>query len=198
MRKQRITFSTVLALLLFLLAAPVSAAEYSIDSVHSEVGFKVKHLSISWVKGRFGDFSGSFSLPDSGFKGAKAEALIKTASVDTGVERRDNHLRSADFFEVEKYPEMSFTSKAARGISGEKFQLVGDLTLHGTTREIVLDVELNGKVKDHRGNERAAFTASTTINRQDFGLTYGQVLETGGLVVGNEIHITLEIEGIQK
>jgi len=186
-------------LILFLFTIPTMAASrYKIDASHSEVGFKIKHLAISWVKGRFGDFSGSYVLPDSDLESASAEATIKMASVDTGVERRDDHLRNADFFDVEKFPEMTFKSKRVQSIEGNQFQLVGDLTMHGVTREVVLDVELLGKVKDPWGNQRSAFTASTVINRRDFGLNYSQLLETGGLVVGEEVHITLEIEGIEE
>lgn len=190
-------FTAAVVSILALAAAPsVWAGEYKIDTSHSEVGFKVRHMTIAWVKGSFREFSGTFNLPDQGFEGASVEAVVKVASVDTGNERRDNHLRSGDFFDVETYADMTFKSKAVTDISGDSFKVVGDLTLRGTTKEVVLDVELAGKVKDPWGNERAAFTATTTINRQDFGVKWSQVLEAGGLVVSDEVHITLEVEAI--
>lgn len=192
-------FTAAVVLFLASAAAPSPrAAQYKIDTSHSEVDFKVKHLTISWVKGSFQEFSGSFDLPDEGYEGASVEAVIKVASVDTGTERRDNHLRSADFFDVANYPDMTFKSKAVTDISGDTFKVVGDLTLRGTTKEVVLDVELTGKVKDPWGNDRVAFTAQTAINRQDFGVKWSQVLEAGGLVVSDEVQIMLEIEAVRE
>lgn len=174
------------------------AADYTIDAGHSGVMFKVRHLAISSVTGRFEKFSGSFSYDPKNVKASKAEALIEAASINTDQSKRDDHLRNADFFDVEKFPELKFVSKSVKNAKKDRFDIVGDLTLHGVTKSVVLNAEFGGATKDPWGNNRIGFTASTTINRKDFGLTYHKALETGGLVVGEEVKITLEIEGIQK
>lgn len=174
------------------------AAEYTIDPAHSQAVFKVKHMTISTVTGNFDTLSGSFAFDSQNIKASKAAATIAAASINTGVDKRDAHLKSADFFDVEKFPQITFASKEITGVKDTGFKVAGDLTLHGVTRPVVLDVELGGMAKDPWGNERVAFTASTAINRKDFGLTYSQALETGGLLVGEEVQILLEVEGVLK
>ena len=188
----------LIAAILFLSTSLSSAAEYTIDPTHSDAIFKVKHMGISTVTGKFDTFSGSFEFDQQNVEISKAAATIATASINTGVEKRDEHLRSADFFDAEKFPQISFVSQEITDVQGNTFRIHGDLTMHGVTQPVVLEAELGGVVKDPWGNERAAFTASTTINRKEFGLTYAQVLETGGLLVGEEVQILLEIEGILK
>ncbi len=180
------------------LIAPVRAAEYSIDASHSGVHFKIKHLAISTVTGRFEKFSGTFTYDPTDTPAWAATAKIEAASVNTDIEKRDDHLRSADFFSVDTYPLIEFVSTGVEKVEKESFKLMGNLTLHGVTLPVALDVEVGGTVKDPWGNERAGFTATTAINRKDFGLTWGKALETGGLVVGETVRIILEIEGIQK
>ncbi|OGH56241.1 MAG: hypothetical protein A3G34_06030 [Candidatus Lindowbacteria bacterium RIFCSPLOWO2_12_FULL_62_27] len=174
------------------------ASEYEIDASHSAVMFKVKHLGISTVTGRFEKFSGSFDFDTADIPASKASAVIEVAGINTGVEKRDEHLRSADFFHADSYPQMAFVSKEVTRAEGEGFQIAGDLTLHGVTRPVTLDVEIGGMVTDMSGKDRAAFTATTSIHRKDFGLTWSKMLETGGLVVGETVRIILEIEGIRK
>ncbi|MBI1745460.1 MAG: YceI family protein [Acidobacteria bacterium] len=174
------------------------AAEYTIDPDHSQVIFKVKHLGISTVTGRFEKLSGAFEFDPQNPAGAKARASIETASINTAIAKRDTHLRSADFFEAGKFPAITFMSKAIKSTKDGKFIMSGDLTMHGVTRSVELQVELGGVIKDPWGNQRAAFTGSTTINRKDFGLTWNKAMETGGLVVGEEVKISLEVEGVQK
>ena len=177
-------------------AAPVLTA-WSIDSAHSQVGFAVKHLMISTVRGRFGAVSGTVSFPEGDYKDARADVTIDAASIDTREEKRDAHLRSADFFDVEAFPSLTFKSRRVQAIKGDAFQLVGDLTIKGITREVVLDVEVEGFQKDPWGNQKAGFSAATRINRKEFGLTWNQALETGGLLVGDEIKISLDMQLLQ-
>lgn len=176
--------------------APVLTA-WSIDNAHSQVGFAVKHLMISTVRGGFGAVSGTVQFPEGEYRDATADVTIDAASIDTRDDKRDAHLRSADFFDVEKFPTLTFKSRRVQGIKGDTFQLVGDLTIKGITREVVLDVEVDGFQKDPWGGQRAGFSATTRVNRKDFGLTWNQALETGGLLVGDEIKISLDVQLLQ-
>lgn len=169
---------------------------FNIDTVHSSVEFSVRHMMMARVRGKFGKFNGHIAIEGDGLIPSRAEVNIETASVDTGVEDRDKHLRSGDFFNVEKFPTMSFKSKRVENASDESFQLIGDLTLHGITKEVTLDVEIGGKQKDPWGNERVGYSAKARIERKDFGLTWNQALETGGIVVGNRVDIMLEVQGV--
>jgi polyisoprenoid-binding protein YceI len=189
--------TTVVAVLCLapLLAGVALADTYNIDTTHTQVLFKVKHLGISTVTGNFGTFSGSFDFDPESLEAGGASVTIDVASIDTGVEDRDTHLRSPDFFEVEKHPEITFKSTKVQNVKDNTFELVGNLTIRGVTKPVTLEVEVGGTATDPWGNEKAAFTAETKINRQEFGLTWSKLLETGGLVVGNEVRILLEVEG---
>lgn len=173
------------------------AADYEIDPAHSSVAFKVKHLAISTVPGRFGDVSGRFSFDPTRVDASKAEAKIAVASIDTMDAKRDDHLKGADFFDIPKFPSITFKTNKVEKVSETAFKAVGDLTIHGITRPVTLDVTYGGSAKDPWGKERAAFEAKTLINRKDFGLTWSKTLETGGLVVGDDVQISLEIEGVK-
>ncbi len=175
----------------------VFAAEYKIDADHSTVGFKVKHL-FSKVQGQFKKFEGTFSYDPADLTQWKAEATIDAASIDTNVEKRDNHLRSKDFFEVEKYPTITFKSTGAHDLSGDKAKVDGLLTIHGVEKPVTLDVEIHGEGADPWGNTRLGMTATTTINRKDFGLAWNQLLESGKVLVGEEVEIVLELEGLKQ
>ena len=191
--------STAAALALCISAAPPAAADtYKIDPAHTEVGFKVRHLGVSSVSGAFKDLDGTFTFDPKDIKASTVKAQIKTPSVDTGVEKRDTHLKSDDFFAAEKFPEITFVSKEIKDVKGDTFTVVGDLTIHGTTKSVELMTTYNGAVKDPWGNEKAGFSAETKINRKDFGLKYNQLLESGGMVVGDEVKITLEVEGTKQ
>lgn len=174
-------------------------AEYVIDTGHSQVIFKVKHLAISTVTGRFDTFEGTYKFDSEDISNSSVETVINAASINTNETDRDDHLRSNDFLDVEKYPTITFKSKSITKGDGNEFEIVGDLTIHGVTKEVTLDATYEGHVaSDPWGKERTAFIADTKISRKDFGMTWNKVLEAGGLVVGDEVRITLEVEGIRK
>ncbi len=178
-----------------ILTAGVAVADhYEIDNAHTKILFKVKHLGISTVTGQFKDFSGFFDVDPDNLSTLKASATIDTASIDTENSDRDNHLRSPDFFDAAKHPEIKFVSTKAKKLSGGELELHGDLTIRGVTKSVVLKGEFGGAI-NAMGKPRAAFTASGKINRKDFGLTWNRALDTGGLVVGEEVTIVLEVEG---
>jgi polyisoprenoid-binding protein YceI len=176
----------------------MNTERWEIDSSHSSIQFTVRHLVIAKVRGQFSRWTGSISAPDGDFSRATLSAAIDAGSIDTGVADRDAHLRSADFFDVERYPEVTFTSTEVTRVADDRLLLAGALTIKGVTRDVVLDVEPLGLAKDPWGNERAAFSATTSIDRRDFGLTWNQVLETGGVMVGDRIDITFEIEAVRQ
>jgi polyisoprenoid-binding protein YceI len=170
---------------------------WTIDSSHSLVEFSVKHLMITTVKGRFGSVAGTLSLDAERPERSSASVTIDAASIDTRTEQRDQHLRSADFLDVANHPSLGFESTRVVGSfagPGDSFQLIGRLTIRGITKEVTLDAVFEGTGKDPWGNERASFSATTKIDRRDFGLLWNQALETGGLLVGNEIKISLEAQ----
>jgi len=196
MKKIITSISTIIALAL---PAFAFATTWTIDPDHSNVGFKVKHLMVSNVKGNFDKHTGAVEINDKDITKSKVEVSIDTNSINTNVQKRDEHLRSAEFFDVVKYPKMTFVSKKVAKAGKDKLKVTGDLTLHGVTKEVVLDVEGPSKEsKDPWGNIRKGATATTKINRKDFGLVWNAALETGGVAVGEEITITLEIEKIKK
>jgi len=192
-------FVAIVALFTLHPPAIASASTWAIDPEHSYVGFKVRHLMVSNVKGSFTTFNGTVEHDDKDLAKSKVAVNIDTNSIDTNVQKRDEHLRSADFLDVAKYPAMTFTSKKIAQNGKGRLAITGDLTLHGVTREVVLDAEsLSPESKDPWGNIRRGTTAATTINRKDFGLSWNAALETGGVVVGDEVTILLEIEMIKK
>ncbi len=184
--------------MVFLVTPAVWAANYKIDADHSSVGFKIKHLAISSVNGRFTDFSGTFSFDPTNIAASKAEAKIGIKSINTEQKKRDDHLRGADFFDVAKFPEMSFSTTKIEAVSTNQFKAHGDLTIRGVTKPVVLDITYQGAAKDPWGGERAAFVATTKLGRKDFGLAYNKVLETGGLLIGEEVDVSIEIEGVKQ
>jgi len=191
-----VSISTIIALALPTFAC---ASTWTIDPEHSNVGFKVRHLMVSNVKGSFEKHTGTVEIDDKDITKSKVEVIIDTNSINTNVQKRDEHLRNADFFDVAKYPTMTFVSKKVATAGKDKLKVTGDLTLHGVTKQVVLDVEGPTKEsKDPWGNIRKGATATTKINRKDFGLVWNKALETGGVAVGEEITITLEIEMIKK
>jgi len=169
---------------------------WNIDSAHSSVGFVVRHMVFTKVRGAFKTFTSNLTVDDENPGASKVSVEIDVASVDTGEEKRDAHLRSPDFFDVEKFPKMTFSSKKVEGKS-EHFQVVGDLTLHGVTREVTLEVDREGAGKDPWGNQRVGFSATAQINRGDFGLKWNQALEAGGVLVGEKVEIHIEISAVK-
>jgi len=192
------TTKILTATALLLAAAGVQAAEYTVDRAHTDVGFKIRHMMVSNVRGSFSDVDGTFVYEPGKPETWKVEATIETASVDTRDEKRDEHLRSADFFDVEDHPTMTFRSTKIVSDGDGGYDLHGDLTLLGTTRPVVLDLEFLGEVTDPWGNGRVGFTAEGKIDRKDFGMTWSKSLDNGGLVVGNDVEIELQVEGVQK
>lgn len=175
---------------------PVATRVYAIDGAHSQVGFAIKHMMISKVKGNFTEFGGTITLGEENLADSRVEVVITTGSIDTRDAKRDEHLRSADFFDVATYPEMRFVSTAVVPQRGERFVLVGDLTIAGVTREVEIAAEKTGSGVSPWGTQVVAFEGETTINRKDFGLTWNVALEAGGLLVAEEVKIHLELEAV--
>jgi len=167
---------------------------WKIDPAHSLIEFAVRHLMITTVKGRFGGVEGTVRLDEANPAAVDVDVRIDVSSIDTREPQRDAHLRSADFFEAEKHPHITFTATRPISRKGNEFELAGDLTIHGVTKEVVLDVTEEGRGKDPWGGERMGFSATTKIKRSDFGLTWNQALEAGGVLVGDEIKISLDLE----
>jgi polyisoprenoid-binding protein YceI len=169
---------------------------WAIDAAHSEAGFAVKHLMISTVKGRFGTISGQVVLDEANPEASTVEATIDATTIDTRSEQRDAHLRSPDFFDVETYPTITFRSTKVDARGNGEFRVTGDLTIRDVTKQVALEVEETGRATDPWGGERIGFTAITKLDRADFGLTWNAALEAGGVMVGNEVKITLEIQAV--
>lgn len=173
-------------------------SSFVIDNAHSEVGFRIRHMMVSWTKGRFEKYSGTLELDEANFANSKLEVKIDAASINTGTVDRDNHLRSADFFDVAKFPELTFTSQKFEG-SGERFRILGELTIHGVTKPVTLDVEdFSAEHKDPWGNLKRGARATTKVNRKDFGLHWNAAIEAGGVVVGDNVEITIDVELTKK
>ena len=170
---------------------------YAIDKTHSEAAFQVRHL-ISKVRGRFADFDGAIEFDEEQPAQSSVTFTIQAASIDTREPQRDAHLKSPDFFDAEKFPTLTFRSTAVREWDGDGLTLVGDLTIHGVTREVALDVKNEGRTRDPWGGERTGFTATTKIKRSEFGLTWNQLLETGGLAVSDDVKVSLDVQLVLK
>lgn len=195
--------TTMLRLLLitFLTVAPTlaMAATWQIDPAHANIEFKVKHLMVAYVKGVFAKLEGTIEADEADLSKAKVSVTIDTASIDTNNAKRDEHLRSPDFFDVANFPAMTFVSKRIVAGGGTVSQVIGDLTIRGVTREVTLEIaELTPAIKDPWGNQRRGVTASAMVNRKEFGLTWNKVLEAGGVAVGDEVKISLDLELIKK
>jgi len=180
-------------------AAPASSiSQWRVDPAHTRAEFAVKHLMITTVRGHFADVDGTVHEDATNPSRSSIEVSIKVASLDTGVEQRDAHLRSPDFFDVEQFPSLTFRSTNIAPAGENKLRVTGDLTIKGVTKPVVLDVTEEGRRGDPWGGQRAGFSATTKIDRRDFGLNYNQALETGGWVVGHEVKINLDIELIRQ
>lgn len=171
---------------------------WKVDPTHSEILFKVRHMVISTVTGKFEKFDGTVETEGDRLETARVEFVIDTASVNTGVADRDNHLRSDDFFNAEKYPQIRFVSTAFKKINDQEYELTGNLTIRDVTRPVQLKVEYGGMVKDPWGNTRAGFVVTGKINRKDFGLKWNMLLETGGAVVSDEVQVQCAVEFVHS
>jgi polyisoprenoid-binding protein YceI len=178
--------------------SPAAPEIYRIDPAHSTIGFNVRHLTINKVPGRFKDYTGAINYNPSDVNRSSVEFTAKVTSIDTGIQQRDDHLRSADFFEVEKYPDMAFKSTRVESKGKNSYVAYGNFTLKGVTKEIAIPFELFGPVKDQRGTMRIGVEATMTINRQDYGVTWSKTLDNGGLVLSNEVNIDLRLEGVRQ
>ena len=176
----------------------MATERWEIDASHSGIHFAVRHLVIAKVRGQFSRWHGSLVVPGGDFTQAAVEVAIDAASIETGVADRDTHLKSPDFFDATQYPEIVFKASRFESENGAGGRLVGSLTIKGITREVALDVEIHGQAKDPWGNQRAAFSAKTSLDRKDFGLTWNQVLETGGVMVGDRVELEIEIEAVRQ
>ncbi len=176
----------------------MDAQNANIDTTHSAINFSVRHMVFAKVRGRFGSWQGSIRLAGDDLTQASVEVEIDAASIDTGVADRDHHLRSADFLDVERNPTLAFRSTGVEAVAGNRYRVSGDLTIRGVTRSVVLDAEYGGRAQDPWGNERAAFTATTSVDRAEFGLKWNQALEAGGVLVGERVDIEIEVQAVTK
>jgi len=170
---------------------------WNIDATHSGINFSIRHMVVSKVRGRFAKYAGTVHVDDDDLTQSVVDATIDASSIDTGTPQRDNHLRSPDFFDVEKFPELRFRSKRIEKLEDALYRVVGDLTIRDVTREVSLDVEYGGRAKDPWGNERIGFLAKAALDRKDFGLGWNQVLEAGGVLVGDRVEIELEVQAVK-
>jgi polyisoprenoid-binding protein YceI len=170
---------------------------YSIDAAHTSAAFVIRHMMIAKVRGHFNVIRGTIELPPSGNVPTRIEAIIEVASIDTREPARDTHLKSPDFFDVERFPQIVFRSTHIEG-EGELFRVHGDLTIHGTTRAVCFETTFEGVGTDPWGKQRIGYEAHTTISRKDFGLNWSQALETGGVLVGDEVRVELSVEAIAQ
>ena len=175
--------------------APIGLQTYDIDPAHSEATFTVRHL-ITKVRGRFSEFAGSIAFDEATPANSTVTFTIQAASIDTNQKDRDAHLRSGDFFDVEKFPTISFVSTALTTRGDDVYEVTGDFTIRDVTRRITLPVSLLGKATDPWGNERIAFEADYTLNRKDYGLNWNAALETGGFLVGDDVKISLSVQAV--
>lgn len=186
------------ALLLVSASSFAQTQTWKPDKVHSKVGFSVSHLVVSEVEGKFSDYDVTLTTDAKG-KLEKVDAVIKVASITTDNVDRDKHLKSDDFFAVEKYPELTFVSKSIKASGKNGYKVTGDLTMRGVTKSVTLNTKFNGQIKDPWGNTKSGWVATTTVNRFDYGLQWNNALEAGGLVVGKDVDISLKLEfGLQK
>lgn len=174
-------------------ATATATRTLAIDRSHSEVGFQVRHL-LSKVRGRFNEFDGTIEFDEANPANSRVDVTIQAASIDTGEADRDTHLRSADFFDVGTYPTLTFTSTSVAARGENTYDVAGDLTIHGVTRQVTLPASFLGAAQDPWGNTKLVFEADLTLNRKDFGLTWNAALETGGFLVGDEVKVSLEIQ----
>ncbi len=176
---------------------PIPAGTWNVDPAHSQVGFAVKHMGIANVRGEFTDFEGTLEIGQD-LKSARAYGTVKAQSVDTNEPQRDEHLRSADFFDVAQYPELSFESTSIEALDEDEFRITGNLTIHGVTNEIVLHAEAQGTDTDPWGNERVGLEVTGQLSRGDFGMKFNQALGSGNMLVGDKIRLALDISAVKQ
>jgi polyisoprenoid-binding protein YceI len=181
------------AVLTTLAALPLRAETFVVDPTHSEVSFQIRHM-VSNVRGRFNDFAGTVNMDPKNLPGSSVEFHIKATSIDTNVADRDKHLRSADFFDVEKYPEITFKSKSIKPAGKDKYNVTGALTMHGVTKDVTLPVSFLGEGKDPWGGTRAGFETATTLDRKAYGIVWNKAIDNGGVLLGDDVKIEINLE----
>jgi polyisoprenoid-binding protein YceI len=192
-------FGAVLACAVALATPALAADTYVVDKGHSEVGFQIGHLGLSKMRGRFKDFDGTIRVDPAKPTASSVEFTVKTASIDTDNEKRDQDLRTGEgLLEVEKYPTLTFKSSKVVPKSKDHYDVTGTLTLHGVSKEVTMPVAVIGPIKDPWGNQRVSFEINTTLNRKDYGISYHKVLDTGGLVVGDDVSISITLEAVKQ
>ncbi|PYC87937.1 polyisoprenoid-binding protein [Streptomyces tateyamensis] len=174
------------------------SGDYTIDTTHSRLGFSVRHAMVTNVRGEFAEWEGVLHLDGSNPANSTAELTIQVASINTGNEQRDGHLRTGDFFEVETHPLISFRSTGTEQLDAETYRMTGELTIKGTTRPVTLDLEYTGTATDPYGLQRLGFEGRTTVDRTDFGLTYNAALETGGVLIGEKVKLSFDISAVRS
>lgn len=195
--KLKMSSAVLVALLVTLSTVAQATEKFDVDVSHSHIGFTVKHLSVASVRGEFKDYTAELTVDEDDVQNSSIVLKIAAASIDTDSQRRDDHLRSADFFEVETYPEITFESKKIAK-QGDGYEVTGDLTMKGVTQEITFDLEINGPIKDPWGNHRAGAEGELVIDRQDYGVKFSNVMDNGGLVVANDVKISFSLEASRK
>jgi len=184
----------ILTLLLFTAITVIAQTNWSFDKAHSKIGFTVSHMVITDVDGKFNEYEGTVVTEGEDFEGAKVNFTIETNSINTDNERRDNHLRSDDFFAADEHPQITFVGKSMTKVSDNKYELVGDLTIRGITKEIKLEATHNGTVQDPWGNTKAGFKLTGSLDRFEYGLKWNTAIEAGGLVVGKTVYLNIDIQ----
>ncbi len=191
---KKIFFIPIFLLSFFSIKAQTPSTVWNLDKAHSSVTFSIDHMVVSEVEGKFKEFSADIKADKVDFSDVKGTFTVALKSVDTDNDKRDEHLRNADFFDVEKYPNLTFVIKKFTKVNGKQYKVTGDLTLHGVTKTVTLDAKFGGTIKDPYGLTRSGFTVSGEINRYDFGLKYNAALEAGGLTIGKKVSIKVNME----
>lgn len=194
----KMMWMSLVGLLTLSLSSTVMAAKYTVDQSHTTIGFVVSHLVISKVRGNFQEFEGSVEINDKTKEVSNVQATIQTASINTNNTKRDNHLRSSDFFKADEFPTITFNSTQVKKTGDKTYEVTGDLSIRGVTKQVTLTGELLGMIDSPNMGKRAGFVAEGTINRNDFGVSWSRMLDTGGPVVGNEVTLTIEAEVIAQ
>jgi len=184
------------AVLTTLAALPLQAESYKIDPSHSEVGFTIRHM-VSNVRGRFNDFAGTVDMDPKAPQKGSVEFSVKTTSIDTGNANRDKHLRTAEFFDVEKYPEITFKSDSVKPAGKDKYNVTGTLTMHGVSKKVTLPVTFNGEGKDPWGNTRAGFETATKLDRKEYGIVWNKAIDNGGVLLGDDVNVSINLETVK-
>jgi polyisoprenoid-binding protein YceI len=199
MHRRPFAVTAVAALAALVLAAGASAAPatYTVDPGHSEVSFQVRHL-VTKVRGTFGEFDGTVVKDDANPAASSVQFTVQVASIDTGIADRDNHLRSADFFDVAQHPTLTFKSTKVERVSDSEWKVTGPLTIHGVTKEVTLPVTFDGELKDPWGNVKGGFSTATRLDRKDFGINWNKALDTGGVLLGDEVDVQINLEVLKK